>query len=103
MHEMQQMQTGGRCNKCECNKCDNRCNKFRQGGATNAATNVTTTTGATDADGNECLKTGVRDLCLVSQRVGDSNTNWRQQGALPRAHNLLENRQSSQTSVLKSE
>jgi len=45
-------------------------------GATNAdggAMNVmATTTGATDADGNECLKMEVHDLCLGAWHAGDS-------------------------------
>ena len=51
-------------------------------GATDAAMNVTTMTGATDADGNECPKTGVCSLCLRAQCAGDSNMKWWRQGVL---------------------
>jgi hypothetical protein len=49
-----------------CNGCERGATNA-DGGATNA-----TATGATDANGNECPKTGVRDLCLGARRAGDS-------------------------------
>jgi hypothetical protein len=67
------------CNKCDC--------------MTNA------TTGAMNA------RLGMHELCLGAWCVIDSNTEWRGQGVLPGAHNLLEIRCSStktgQTSVLE--
>ena len=82
MHKMQQMQTGGRCNKCNnrCNRCFTKCNKCsnecddRCNGCDYGAMNA---------------QSGVHKLCLMVQHVGDSDTNWQQQGALSRAHNLL--------------
>jgi hypothetical protein len=75
--ECDERQTG--CNKCDC------------------VTN--TTTGATNA------RLGMRELCLGVRRVGDSNMEWRGQGVLPGAHNLLEigrsNTKRAKTSVLK--
>jgi len=57
------------------------------------------TAGATNAGcnkcGNECPKIGVHNLCLGVWHVGDSNMKWQWQGVLRRAHNLLENEQSS--------
>jgi hypothetical protein len=77
-----------------CNRCEPGATNADRG-ATNAATNATAMTGATDANGNECPKAGVHDLCLRVRCVGDSNTKWQQQGVLGGAHNLLENRWSS--------
>ena len=51
--------------------------------------------GATDVNGNKCPKIGVHNLCLGVWHVGDSNMKWQWQGVLGRAHNLLENEQSS--------
>jgi hypothetical protein len=72
---VQQMRTG--CNECGATNA-NRVQRMWTTGATNAATNATATTGATDANGNECPKRGCAKLCLGARRVGDSNTKWRQ-------------------------
>jgi hypothetical protein len=62
--------------KTECNEHQTGCNEC------DCAMNATT--GATNA------RSGMRELCLGAWRVGDSNTEWRGQGVLLGAHNLLE-------------
>ena len=53
-----------------CNRCERGATNADRG-ATNAATNVMATMGATDVNGNECPKMGVHDLCLRAQHAGD--------------------------------